>query len=265
MYSAQGVDFSFKIRYNESMEREIWKSIKGHEGIYSVSSFGRVRSEFRVICRCNGYRQTIREKILRFSLTKCGYASIPLSGKNFRVHRLVAEAFIPNPDNKETVNHIDGVKLNNRLENLEWATRSEQSIHAIEMGLHKPPPSKKGEEHSQSKITEFIVMEMVEDWNNYKVKNLDDLCNKYKLSKGYISVIFSRKCWKHLDIKITRSMDDGKVRGVESASSVLSEDEVRFIRENVYGESQRSLAKKFNVSPSNIYYIQKGKTWKHLI
>ena len=67
-----------------------------------------------------------------------GYLKVRVGDKNMFVHRLVAIAYIPNPENKETVNHINGLKDDNRLENLEWCTRSENSKHAYDIGLHKP-------------------------------------------------------------------------------------------------------------------------------
>ena len=86
-----------------------------------------------------GYDRKIRVK--KAGTDMDGYKIIPLVNekgkKTFGVHRLVAQAFIPNPENKETVNHIDGVKTNNNVDNLEWATRSEQMIHAYDTGLKK--------------------------------------------------------------------------------------------------------------------------------
>ena len=101
---------------------EIWKDISGYEGLYQISNLGRVKSFPR-----NG---TIKsERILNLFHTKDGYLFVCLrnKGRSYpKIHRLVAEAFLDNPYNKETVNHIDGNKENNNVNNLEWATRSEQ-------------------------------------------------------------------------------------------------------------------------------------------
>lgn len=100
---------------------EVWKDIEGYEGLYQVSSWGRVRSVFRYY------------KILRGLKTTNGYLRVALckNGKTkfHSVHRVVAQAFIPNPQNKPQVNHIDENKDNNHVENLEWCTAKENTNH----------------------------------------------------------------------------------------------------------------------------------------
>lgn len=112
--------------------RETWKDITGYEGLYQVSNFGRVKSLERY--RNNhGKQQFVPESIKATRKDKQGYLLLDLykdnKQKTIRVHRLVAEHFIENPDNKETVNHIDGNKANNGANNLEWATFKEQNKH----------------------------------------------------------------------------------------------------------------------------------------
>ena len=87
-------------------------------------------------------------------IDRCGYRELILNGKNHRVHRLVAEAFIPNPNNLPCVNHIDGNKQNNSVKNLEWCTHSENMIHAYQTGLEQP---RCGEQHHAHKLTEDAV------------------------------------------------------------------------------------------------------------
>lgn len=100
---------------------ELWKEIKGYEGLYQVSSWGRVRSNYR------------GGRILKSGKNADGYLLVVLckNGKHtsYRVHRLVAQAFIPNPHNKPEVNHIDENKGNNYIENLEWVTSKENLNH----------------------------------------------------------------------------------------------------------------------------------------
>lgn len=99
---------------------EIWKDIKDYEGLYQVSNLGRVKSLYtnRIL---NPMKHT--KGYLRVRLYKNSVAS------NQRIHRLVAEAFIPNPENKPQVNHIDENKTNNRVDNLEWVTNKENCNH----------------------------------------------------------------------------------------------------------------------------------------
>lgn len=123
---------------------EIWKDIKGYEGLYQVSNLGRVKALERKFTY-NINTKILKEKIKKQCETskrngKQGYLCTRLKDKNgnskcLYTHRLVAEAFIPNPDNKETVNHIDGNKHNNNVNNLEWNTFSENNKHAITLKL----------------------------------------------------------------------------------------------------------------------------------
>lgn len=127
------------------MINEVWKDIKGWEGKYQISNLGNVKSVYRTVnYMFKGKEKTRRiyERILKKAINKFGYEYVNLTdnykAKKLKVHRLVAEAFIPNPLNKRTVNHIDGNKLNNCVDNLEWATYIENQHHAIEKGLWKP-------------------------------------------------------------------------------------------------------------------------------
>ena len=117
---------------------EIWKDIKGFEN-YQISNFGRVKSKERFVSNaCRSYLKP--EQILRTHVMKCGYLAISLRDFEqkchlLKIHRLVAIAFIPNPNNLPDVNHIDGNKENPIASNLEWCTPSENTIHAINSGL----------------------------------------------------------------------------------------------------------------------------------
>lgn len=136
--------------------KETWRDIDGFDGFYQVSDQGRVRS---VGGQCGTVKR--KECIRSVSLTRDGYEKVRLihqgKDKTMRVHRLVAEAFIPNPDNKSTVNHIDGDKRNNKVSNLEWADKSEQMEHAYKLGLKE---SRMGSHNSNAKLTDEQVREI---------------------------------------------------------------------------------------------------------
>ena len=120
---------------------EIWKPAVGYEGYLEVSNEGRVRSIDRVITVKDGarvYKKPVKGKAKSMNInSQTGYYQIGVNhSKHLTVHRLVAEAFIENPEGKPTVNHKDGNKLNNCVENLEWASYAENDRHARESGLN---------------------------------------------------------------------------------------------------------------------------------
>lgn len=112
---------------------EIWKPIEGYEGLYEVSSYGNVRSLDREVNQSNGSIGHYRGKQLKGEYDNKGYKRFRLSKNNksrkIFAHRLVANAFIPNPFNKPFVNHIDETHDNNKVENLEWCTYVENMNH----------------------------------------------------------------------------------------------------------------------------------------
>ena len=170
--------------------KEIWKPIEGYEGLYEISNFGNVKSlarswNFRDYG--NGKVQVVKskEKILKNTISNCGYMQARLSKNNKHglksVHRLVAQAFIPNPENKSQVNHIDGNKQNNRVDNLEWCNNSENQLHAWKLGLQTPYwKGKFGKDHIQSKkVMQYDKNKnLIKIWDSVneasKTLNIDD-------------------------------------------------------------------------------------------
>lgn len=121
------------------------------------------------------------------------YFHVEIAGITKLVHRLVAQAFIPNPENKSQVNHKDGNKLNNSVENLEWCTVKENTIHAFEHGLRNGD-AVKGEKQWNSKLTEDQVL----DIRSRKGELLKNISLEFGVSVPTISMIRNNKVWKHL-------------------------------------------------------------------
>ena len=163
--------------------KEIWKDIPEYDGLYRVSNLGRVKS-----------LKFGRDKMLKPQESKCGYMHVILykggGVKYFLVHRIVMIVFVGESDLQ--VNHINGIKADNKLENLEYCTRSENMIHAYNIGLKK---GLKGEKHGQSKLTE-IEVKMIK----YEHKNMTqrEIAKIYRIAQSLVSMIRSGKSWNHI-------------------------------------------------------------------
>jgi hypothetical protein len=110
------------------------------------------------------------------------------------IHQLIARLFIPNPENKREVNHINGIKTDNRVENLEWVTPSENRAHALKNKLCIMP---KGENNYASKLTEKQVIEIRNSFKGDKGEQ-SKMAEKYGVSVSAINLILKRKKWKHI-------------------------------------------------------------------
>lgn len=142
---------------------EIWKDIEGYEGQYQVSNLGRVKSLERYVVAKHNSISRRKEKILRAGKTPDGYLTVALSKNNilrtYPVHRLVAMAFLADSDMSKTqVNHINGKKTDNNVENLEWVTQKENLRHAIQTGLN-------GVEHWRNNKSSIPVVQYDDDSN----------------------------------------------------------------------------------------------------
>lgn len=156
---------------------EVWKDIKGYYGIYEVSNFGNVKS--------------LHSRNFGMILNKINdnYLYVNLFYKKKRlkigIHRLVAIAFIPNPENKPQVNHIDGDKLNNNVSNLEWSTSKENIIHSYKNNL-------------QIKGNHKLTKEQVVEIRKINGSNFTEISKKYNVTRHTISNILKNKTWINL-------------------------------------------------------------------
>jgi len=179
---------------------EIWKDISEYEGRYQVSNIGRVKSVARIVESRKGVFGNKKEIVLKPTKTKKGYLRIKLCKvfceksieNNFYIHTLVAKSFLENPLKKPQVNHINGVKDDNRIENLEWVTGSENVIHSLNNNLKIP---QKGSEHGMSKLTEKEVLEIRAIGRS---KTLKEVSLKYNVDQSLISSILLNKIWNHV-------------------------------------------------------------------
>lgn len=182
------------------MEKEIWKDIEGYEDKYQVSNKGRIRSLNRKVQVQNhpqhSYR-SVKGTIMKKNLVN-RYYCIALSRngdkKTHKVSRMVASAFIPNPENKPQVNHIDGNKLNDEASNLEWSTCSENIQHAFDIGI-KDHSGTAGPQ--ETKLTETDVLDIRNTWNLGCFMQ-KEIANAWGVSVPTISMIVNRKSWTHI-------------------------------------------------------------------
>ena len=190
---------------------EIWKDINGFEGYYQVSNLGRVKSIERVIEYLSyGKKKTkkICEKIFKPQFNKSGYYMVNLSVNNMhypkQIHRLVAEAFIPNPDNKPQVDHINTIRTDNRVENLRWCTQQENTDNPLSKAKHKEYYSEHigSNHHCARKIIQFTAdNELLDVYDCIK-----DASEKLNVDRAHISSCCSGKRktaggsrWKYYD------------------------------------------------------------------
>lgn len=175
----------------EDIEGEVWKDVVGYEKMYQVSNKGRIKC----LPKAAGHSSR-RERIKKFSHTNTGYLLCLLSENDkvfgFGVHTLVAHAFIPNPSNKPQVNHINGIKKDNRVENLEWCTPKENTKHAIATGLRKE--QRRGSYSPRSILNKEQVVE-IRDLLSKGVKNIE-VARAFNIQPQLVFAIKSKTRYK---------------------------------------------------------------------
>lgn len=173
---------------------EIWLDIFNYIGLYQISNNGRVKSLARIDILGHKKDDIIRKP----KKHRDGYLSVGLyldgKAKMFTIHRLVAKAFIPNPENKPCVNHLFGKKDDNNACHLEWATYRENAIHALKIGLAIPL---RGSDHHASKLIEDEIKEIRRLYREDKLK-FTEIARFYNVTAGNIQHIVENKTWKHV-------------------------------------------------------------------
>lgn len=173
-----------------SLENEIWADIKGYEGLYQISNYERVKGLKRdgFVKSKNVQNHPIKEKILKGGVSSTGYKCFTACKNGIKkhvfYHRVLAECFVPNPDNLPQVNHIDGNKLNNNLSNIEWVTAQENMIHARVNGLHK------GKSLSEDNVKEILL--------HINSKSDNEISKMYNVSSQTILLIRKNRTWKSI-------------------------------------------------------------------
>lgn len=220
------------------MNIENWKKIPNTN--HEISDFGNVRNEFGNSLKtwCNEFGYPV--------------IAITLQGKsaNFKIHRLVAKAFVENPYNFQTVNHKDCVKLNNHFTNLEWMSSGDNTRHAFANGLNDI-----GEDRTQAKLTDSDVLAIKEAFA--EGASNAELAKVFGVARGAISKIRSGDTWKHISGPVFVKKSIGFV-------SKLTIDDIPKIRNRISeGFKDSEIGRLFGVHAGTIHQIRIGKNWKN--
>ncbi len=204
-----------------------------------------ITREGKIINKNNGKEQ-------KGSVNNSGYIRVTFFGERLSLHRVVATKFIQRIGDRDYINHIDGNKLNNSVENLEWCTASENAKHAFALGLRVPTINPThGEDHPLSTLTEKQVREII------KLVDMpySEIAERYNTTKSTIRHIFKGRSWKHLNLEIPKEKVNHRLK--------MNLKEARIIRDKLAGGArQADLARAYGVDKSVISKIARHITWK---
>ena len=227
-----------------------WKQVENYP-MYDVSSDGHVRTH---------QRKLRNNSILKPGISKAGYARVVLCNdgtkRNIPVHRIVAEAFIPNPENKPQVNHKDGNKLNNDVSNLEWCTASENVQHSFDVLGHERQNG--GMNKLSQEQVEFLRIKAA----NGELTTYTEFAKMFNVSERTIANAVrgdsNHYAWVTTVPPVTENRDPG-------VPKKLTPDQVREVRRRFKnGESSHALAKEFGISQSKLYLAATGKSYQSI-
>jgi|LGOV01.1.fsa_nt_gb DNA-binding CsgD family transcriptional regulator len=211
---------------------EEWRDVKDFEGNYKVSNNGKIKSLDRYVNHKSG-KQFKKGKILKYRDNGRGYSAINIKGKTYYIHILVAQAFIPNPENKPQVNHIDSKRGNNIVENLEWCTIKENMEHAKLYG-------------NVNSITSIDGNKIIKDYKNKL--SLRKIGSKYGYGSNTVKMYL-----KNNKIKLRENTELHSIK----CQSKIKGNVKNILYEYSIGISKEKIADKYNVSAGTITKILK--------
>ena len=179
---------------------EVWKSVVGYEGKYEVSSQGRVRSLSFLTYSGSGRYRSVKPKILKLLNAPYGYLKVNLCNTSYKVHKLVGDAFLDKPEiggyHGATINHKDGNKKNNRMDNLEWVSIGDNLKHARDTGLN----SATGSNNPMSKLSKCdAVFAKIALLRGFKQKEIADFLG---VTHQWVSKVKNNLLWKHIKVEL---------------------------------------------------------------
>lgn len=226
----------------------VWKDIPGFEGEYQVSDDGQVRSIERHISNGKPAGMILKGRILKPQKDRYGYLNVTFHRHKYNIHRLVALAFLEPIPGKELVNHIDGNKQNNNVNNLQYCDYYENNQHAYDIGLNK-----RGSKRHNSKLTEEMVRNIKE---RGKYTSYHKMAKEYGVDYATIYEIFTEKAWAYIPWGKNAIMPSENDRSVR-----LTEEQVIEIKSRGKYASYKQIAEDYGVGQTTIRDLFDEKTW----